>query len=365
MTYAAITGWGKCLPPAVVTNDDLATFLDTSDEWITTRTGMKERRISHVTPSELGYVASERAIAAAGLDASEIDLIIMATCTPDTGLPNCASYIQKKLGAVNAGSMDLNSACTGFMYSLSTATSMIKTGVIRKAIVVGADVMSQSVPWMDRSISVLFGDGAAAWVLEATEEKQGILSQRMGCMADDRDILAIAYGFTAPGDPRKDLCEWNFQGQDIFKRAVNAMAEASEEAIEMAGISKSDIDLCVPHQANKRIIDAVAKKAGIPTEKCYVNVHRYANVSAATIPVAMTEALEEHRVEPYDTILMPAFGGGLTWSSHVVKWGQRTTPLGHSDVELPPCDKTGLELIQMLMDGRAEKYGHSSAKISS
>lgn len=357
MTYAAITGWGKCLPPAVVTNDDLATFLDTSDEWITTRTGMKERRISHVNVSEMGYVAAARAVAAAGIDASEIDMVALATCTPDSGLPNCSSYIQEKLGAKNAGAYDINTACTGFMYALSTASSMIKTGAIRSAVVIGSEAMSQIVPWMDRSISVLFGDGAAAWVLQASEEKEGILSERLGCISEARDILEVKYGFSVPGQPRNDLCEWSFQGPEIFKRAVNAMADASVEAMERVGIGTSDINLCVPHQANKRIIDAVAKKAGIAQENCYVNVHRYGNVSAATVPVAMVEALEEHRVHAGDYILMPAFGGGLTWSSHVVKWGERVKPLGTTDVELPPCEKTGLELIHMIMEDRGVKLG--------
>lgn len=355
MTYAAITGWGKCLPPAVVTNDDLATFLDTSDEWITTRTGMKERRISHVGVSELGYVAGARAIAAAGIEADAIDMVVLATCTPDSGLPNCASNIQEKLGAINAGAYDINTACTGFMYALSTASSMIKAGVIRTALVVGSETMSQLIPWMDRSISVLFGDGAAAWVLEASEEPEGILAEKLGCISEARDILEIKYGFTKPGEPRNDLCEWSFQGPDIFKRAVNAMAEASLEALEKAGVKTEDLSLCIPHQANKRIIDAVAKKAGVPSENCYVNVHRYGNVSAATVPVATVEALEEHRVSPGDYLLMPAFGGGLTWSAHVVKWGERVKPVGISDVELPPCEKTGLELIHMIMEDRGLK----------
>lgn len=355
MTYAAITGWGKCLPPAVVTNDDLATFLDTSDEWITTRTGMKERRISHVGVSELGYVAAARAVAAAGIDPLDIDMVVLATCTPDSGLPNCASNIQEKLGAKQAGAYDINTACTGFMYALTTASAMIKSGAIRSAVVIGSEAMSQLIPWMDRSISVLFGDGAAAWVLEASDEPEGILAERLGCISEARDILEIKYGFTDPGQPRNDLCEWSFQGPDIFKRAVNAMAEASLETIEKAGIEASDISLCIPHQANKRIIDAVAKKAGVPSENCYVNVHRYGNVSAATVPVATVEALEEHRIHPGDYLLMPAFGGGLTWSAHLVKWGQRIKPKGSVDVELPPCEKTGLELIHMIMADRGIK----------
>lgn len=355
MTNAAVTGWGKCLPPAVVTNDDLATFLDTSDEWITSRTGMKERRISHVGVSDLAYVAGVRALAAANVNPREVQLIVLASCTFDSMLPNTSSRVQEKLGAKQAACYDINTACTGFMYALSTANAMIKTGVVRNALVIGAETMSQPVPWLDRSISVLFGDGAAAWFLEATEDENvGILSQRLGCIADARDILAIEYGFSPPGEPKRDLGKWNFQGQDIFKRAVNAMAKASTEVLKEAGLKPSQVDLCIPHQANKRIIDAVAKKVGVPGDRAYVNVHRYGNISSATVPVATVEALEENRMVPGAYILMPAFGAGLTWSATLMRWGERTMPYRQSDVELPPCDKTGLELIHQIMADRGQ-----------
>jgi 3-oxoacyl-[acyl-carrier-protein] synthase III len=354
MTSAAVTGWGKCLPPAIVTNDDLATFLDTSDEWITSRTGMKERRISHVGVSELAYVAASRALAAANLNPKDLELVVLASCTFDSMLPNTSSKVQYKLGAKNAACYDINTACTGFMYALSTANAMIKTGVVKNAVIIGAETMSQPVPWMDRSISVLFGDGAAAWVLEASEDGSGVLAERLGCIAEARDILSIEYGFTPPGQPREDLCHWNFQGQDIFKKAVNAMSKASAEVLKEAGIKASDVDLCVPHQANKRIIDAVAKKVGIAPEKAFVNVHRYGNVSSATVPVALTEALEENRMTPGAYVLMPAFGAGLTWSATLMKWGERTLPYKHSKVELPPCHDSGLELIHKIMADRGE-----------
>lgn len=354
MTSAAVTGWGKCLPPAIVTNDDLATFLDTSDEWITSRTGMKERRISHVGVSELAYVAASRALAAANLNAKDVELIVLASCTFDSMLPNTSSRVQQKLGAKHAACYDINTACTGFMYALSTANAMIKTGVVKNAVVIGAETMSQPVPWLERSLSVLFGDGSAAWVLEASEDGSGILAERLGCIAEARDILAIDYGFTPPGEPRNDLGSWNFQGQDIFKKAVNAMAKASIEVLKEAGIKPSEVDLCIPHQANKRIIDAVAKKVGIPGDRAFVNVHRYGNISSATVPVAMVEALEENRMTPGAYVLMPAFGAGLTWSATLMKWGERTLPYKHSDVELPPCKDSGLELIHKIMADRGE-----------
>ena len=354
MTNAAVTGWGKCLPPAVVTNDDLATFLDTSDDWITSRTGMKERRISHVGVSELAYVAAARALAAANLNPRDVDMIVLASCTFDSMLPNTSSRVQQKLGAKNAACYDINTACTGFMYGLSTANALIKNRVIKNAVVIGAETMSQPVPWMDRSISVLFGDGAAAWVLQATEEDVGIKAERLGCIAAARDILSIEYGFKPPGTQRHDLCNWNFQGQEIFKRAVNAMAKASAEVLKEAGLKPADVDLCVPHQANKRIIDAVAKKVGVPSDRAYVNVHRYGNISSATVPVAVVEALEENRMAPGANVLMPAFGAGLTWSATLLKWSERTLPFRQSDVELPPCTKTGLELIHQIMADRGE-----------
>jgi 3-oxoacyl-[acyl-carrier-protein] synthase III len=352
MKRATIVGWGKGMPPAVLTNDDISTFLDTSDEWIVTRTGMKERRVSHVPISELAYVASVRALAAAGVAPEEVDLIIFGSCTPDDVVPNAASGLQLRLGIRTAASLDLNTACTSGMYGLSVAAAMIRTGAAKTALVVGAEVICNVQDWTDRNVAVLFGDGAAAFVLQGTDNDEGILSDKLGCFAESREILR-AHGIGTryiDGRTIYGTVWWNFQGQEIFKKAVLGMCDASEQAIAMAGLTNGDIGLVVPHQANLRIIDAVAKRFGIEQSKVFVNIHKYGNMSSATTPVALVEAIEEGHVKPGMNILLPAFGGGLTYSAHVIRWGQRVTPLQTSDIELPPCEKTGLELVREFMN---------------
>ncbi len=365
MTYAAITGWGKCMPPAVLTNADLATFLETDDEWITSRTGMKERRISHVHGVELAYVASMRALACAGLKASDIDLIVYGSCSFDEMVPNTASGLQYKLGASNAASMDVNTACTSFLYAWSTANAMVRTGVVKRALVVGVELISRYMDWENRGVAVLFGDGCAAIVIEATEEKTGLLAESLGCIADARGILRVGgYGVTyANANVAFGDMSWTFDGPQIFKKAVNGMTEASARALAKAGVTAEEIDLVVPHQANSRIIEAVAKYAGIPMSKVQVTVQKYGNMSAATVPVALVEALEEGRVQPQSKLLMPAFGAGLTVCSHYAEWGARMTPIDVSDVELAPCDKTALQLVNEL---RATKNirGRSAAGLA-
>ena len=357
MPYAEITGWGKCLPPAIMTNNDLATFMDTSDEWIFSRTGMRERRISHVDVDELAYVAAERAIACAGLEANDIDGIIFGTTTPTTLAPNCASYVQKKLGNKNAAAMDLNSACCSFLFALSNATALIKNQVMKKVLVIGAEKLSWAVDWSNRNVAVLFGDGAGAVVVEATDEPVGVLSSKMGCYGDVRESLAIdnfGSGFDRTANTYSHVT-WNFDGQVIFKRATRGMVLATEDVLAKANMTAEDIDVVVPHQANLRIIEAVAKRLNTPMEKVMVNVERYANTSAATIPVALCEALERGMITPGANVAIPAFGAGLTWGAAFVKWGQRVTPVSSSSVELPANDKSALELIKPYLD-IAEKH---------
>jgi 3-oxoacyl-[acyl-carrier-protein] synthase-3 len=354
VTYAAITGWGKCLPPAVLSNADLATFLDTSDEWITSRTGIKERRISHVPLGDLAYVSSMRALAAAGLDPAAIELIVMGSCSVDDLVPNQASGLQVRLGARRAGAMDVNTACTSFLYALSSANAMVRTGVVRNALVLGGELISAFMEWENRGVSVLFGDGCAAVVIEATDSVEGLLAEKLGCDSDARDTLVIEgmgarYAHTGRlyGDT-----EWVFEGQEIFKRAVLGMAGACNNVLEAQRVRPEDISLVIPHQANLRIIEAVAKRAGVGMDRVFVNVQRYGNMSAATVPVALVEALEESRVPAGGLLLMPAFGAGLTWCAHLVRWGERVTPKGVSDAELPPCEQTALEIVQALRAGK-------------
>jgi 3-oxoacyl-[acyl-carrier-protein] synthase-3 len=348
--HAAITGWGKCLPPAVLRNQDLATFLETNDEWIASRTGMRERRISHVPLGDLIHVAASRALACAGIEAGALDLIVVGSTLGDEICPNVSSGTQKRLQARNAAVMDVNTACTSFLYGLSSATALIRTGVVRTALVVGAEAPTPYMDWENRNVAVLFGDGCGAVVLQASHREEGLLAERLGCYGDARailDIRGVGARYANQGIPG-GYSSWSFDGQEIFKKAVIGMAQASQEALAKRGLAIGDVDLMVPHQANRRIIDAVGKRVGIDPAKVYVNVERYGNMSAATVPVALVEALEDGRVRPGATLLLPAFGGGLTWCAHVVRWGERVAPLGKSDAELPPCDRTGLEIVNDL-----------------
>jgi len=345
---AAIVGWGKCLPPAALSNNDLSTILDTTDEWILSRTGIRERRISHVSLEELAYVASERALAAAGMEGSELDLIVFGTCSHDDQVPNMASGIQARVGASHAAAMDVNTACTSFLYGLSTATAMIRTGVVRNALVIGAELISPFMDWTDRNVAVLFGDGAAAVVLQATDREEGLLAEKLGCFGDAREILRVVGmgGRYANRGVLYGVTRWQFEGQEIFKRAVQGMGDACETVLKKIQASADSVGLVVPHQANLRIIESVAKRSHIPMERVFVNIQRYGNMSSATVPVALCEALEEGRVKPGSLLLMPGFGGGLTFCAHAVRWGERVTPVRESKAELPPNDRTALELIR-------------------
>ncbi len=348
------------MPPAVLSNNDLSTFLDTSDEWIITRTGMKERRISHVSATEMATLAAKRALACAGLDPTDLDLIIYGGVSNEELCPNSASGVQFSLGASNAASIDLNTACTSFCYGLATATAMIQAGQVRNAVVIGVELISRYMDWTNRNVAVLFGDGAAAVALEATDQEEGLLASVLGCDAEARHTLRVrgfgcsysGYGITL-GDTF-----WDFDGQQIFKRAVLGMSRASSEVLNRSALTADDISLVIPHQANLRIIESVAKHTGIPMERVMLTVEKYGNMSAATVPVALVEALSEGRIEPNSWILMPAFGGGLTYCSLLVKWGDRVTPLGESPDELPPCTESALELVNRVR-GNQDPHGRS------
>ena len=326
MRYAAITGWGHCMPPAVLSNADLATFLDTSDEWIAQRTGIHERRVSHVTGLELAKVASLRALACAGIKGADLDLIVYGSCSNDEHIPNSASGLSVLLEAGSAAAMDVNTACTSFLHGLSAANAMIRTGVVRNALIVGVEMISPFMDWRNRNVAVLFGDGCAAVVLQASDGESGVLAEKLGCYAESRGILRVrgsglAYAYA--GDVTYGDTLWDFDGQEIFKRAVLGMSEASAEALRRSGKSTADIDLVVPHQANLRIIEFVAKRADIPMERVFVTVHKYGNMSAATVPVALVEALEAGRVKPRSLILTP----GLRRRAHLLL---ARHPLGRS-----------------------------------
>ena len=354
MINAAITGWGKCLPPAVLSNQDLTTLIDTSDDWIVSRTGIHERRVSHTTLADMAYVASARALAAAGLEGSAIDLIVFGTCSHEDQVPNMASGVQVRIGAAAAAAMDINTACTSFLYGLSSATALIRTGVVRNALVIGAELISPFMDWTDRDVAVLFGDGAAAVVLEATTREEGLLAEQLGCYADARETLRV-HGMGGRYANRGILygaVRWQFEGQEIFKRAVHGMGAASESALGKLGLKADDVNLVVPHQANLRIIEAVAKRTHVPLERVYINTQRYGNMSAATVPVALCEALEEGRIQPGALLLMPGFGGGLSYCAHVVRWGERTSPRGESKADLPPNERSALQIVRDVMEAK-------------
>jgi 3-oxoacyl-[acyl-carrier-protein] synthase III len=365
MTYAAITGWGKCMPPAVLTNADLATFIDTNDEWIVSRTGMKERRVSHVHAVDMAYVAAHRALACAGLKPSDLDLIVYGSCSNDETVPNTASGLQYRLGADNAGAMDVNTACTSFLYGLSTANAMIRTGVVKRALVVGVELISRYMDWDNRNVAVLFGDGCAAVILEASTERTGLLAETLGCYADARATLRVkGYGATyANSNVMFGDMLWDFDGPQIFKKAVQGMTEASAKTLAKAGVTAEQIDAVVPHQANARIIESVAKYANLPMSKVHLTVQKYGNMSAATVPVALVEALEEGRITPHAKVLMPAFGAGLTLCSHYMEWGARTTPKDGTTIDLPPCEKTALQMVNEIRACK-DPRGRSAAGIA-
>ncbi|MGO9933826.1 MAG: ketoacyl-ACP synthase III [Steroidobacteraceae bacterium] len=362
MTHAAIVGWGKCLPPSVLTNQDLATFLPTDDQWITTRTGMKERRISHVPGIELAIIASRRAIACAGMRGEDIELVIYGSCSNDETVPNSASAVQQRINAAGAAAFDVNTACTSFMYGLSIGSSMIKSGIVKNALVIGVELISQYMDWDNRNVAVLFGDGAAAMVLQSSEHETGVIAEKLQCYADSRQILRVRGMGTMYANLGVQFGQtrWDFDGQEIFRKAVQGMSEASVDVMRRAGVTMDDISLVVPHQANLRIIDAVAKRTGAGAEKLYVNVQKYGNMSSATAPVALVEAVEEGRVPPGSLVLVPAFGGGLTLCAHLIRWGQRITPLEACDAELPPSPKSALELVNEIRAHK--KLGEAEAR---
>ncbi|WP_413110219.1 ketoacyl-ACP synthase III [Thaumasiovibrio sp. DFM-14] len=347
MKYAKITGWGKCVPPTILSNQELSQFVDTSDEWIRSRTGITERRISHVDTSVLAEHAAKDALSCAGVNAEEIDLIIVATCSPDTLIPNIASKVQLALGAHNAAAFDQNAACTGFLYGLETATRMLQAGQYRHALVIGAERLSWFLDWSKRDTAVLFGDGAGAVVLSQSEEVSGLQQAKLGCDPQGRDILGVPkFGTTMQRfDPMAGYFEFNFIGREIFRRAVKGMTAAAHHVLTEAKLESSQIDVVIPHQANLRIIEALCDYAKIPLDKAFVNIEKYGNTSAATVPIALCEAVEQGKIQPGHTILTAAFGAGLTWGAGIIQWGDRVTPIDATKHSLPPCTETATELM--------------------
>jgi 3-oxoacyl-[acyl-carrier-protein] synthase-3 len=347
MPNAEIVGWGKAMPPTVLSNEDLEKIVDTNDEWITSRTGMKERRISHVEASDMAAVASLRALASAGMEPGEVDMIINATCTPESIIPASVAYVQAKIGAEGAGAIDVNANCSGFIYAMVMASSLIQSGVVRNVLLIGVEKMHYVMDYSDRTTSILFGDGAGAAIMRATPEPIGLLSGVLGNDGTIAEHLTVP-DFGSSGtrlDKASRSCGVVMNGPEIFRNAVTRMGEAALQVAKDVGWSLDDIDLLIPHQANKRIIDATARRLDLDESKVFINVHRYGNTSSATIPVALTEAIEEGRIQPGSNIIFAAFGGGLSWAAAAVKWGDRVTPLAESDAQISDYDGTVFELL--------------------
>ena len=344
-----VTGWGKCVPPSILTNNDLSTILDTNDEWITTRTGVRERRIAHVSISDMGTVAAQHALASADKDPQDIEAVMMATCTPEYIVPSTASRIQKNIGNKTAAAFDFNSACSGFVYGLTTAYSLINSGVMKNILLVGGEKVSFFLDWKERDSAVLFGDGAGAVLIESVETDSKLHSSKLTCDPFLGEALMVTnFGSSMElKDPKEGyFFGISFAGQEVFKNAVKTMARLAEEALTEANLTIEDIDLCIPHQANLRILEATAKKCNFPMEKMIINLQKYGNTSAGSIPIALTEAIDKGQVKPNSKILLLAFGGGLTGAAAVIDWGSKVTSIKTSDAALPDCDKTALELIK-------------------
>jgi 3-oxoacyl-[acyl-carrier-protein] synthase III len=325
--FAHIVGWGMRVPKTVLTNDDIAAILETSDEWIQSRTGIKERRVAteRETTAWLGVQAAKEALSYTDILPSEIDLIVVATSTPENIFPSTASLVQHALGAQTAGAFDLSAACSGFVYALDMASQAIRSGSIETALVIGTETMSRVLDWQDRSTCILFGDGAGAVVLQAAREPGGVLSSVLRSDGSGANLLAIPTlnnpeirSIDGLSDYR--LHKMYMHGSEVFKFATRVIGDSVLEACRLAGITLDDVKLIIPHQANERIIQAAARSLGVERERFMSNLDHYGNTSAASIPLALYEAIQERRINAGDHIVLIGFGGGLTWAATAIKW---------------------------------------------
>jgi 3-oxoacyl-[acyl-carrier-protein] synthase-3 len=323
---ARITGTGFAVPERILTNADLEKMVDTSDEWITARTGIKSRYIAsgNEYTSTFATRAAERAMAMSGIEPEEIDMLIVATVTPDFPFPSTACLVQNNLKAVRATAFDISAACSGFLYALSLAEKYIMTGSAQKVLVIGAEVLSRIVDWTDRNTCCLFGDGAGAVVVEASAGERGILSTHIHSDGRHWELLyQPGAGNRNPASQKildEKMAYINMQGNDVFKLAVRAMEDVALEALAANNLTTADIDLFIPHQANRRIIDAIGKRLGLNGEQLFINLERYGNTSSASIPIALDEVHRGGRIKEGDIILLDAFGGGLTWGATLMRW---------------------------------------------
>lgn len=331
--YGNIIGWGKYVPPKIITNADLEKTLDTSDEWIVARSGIRERHIvsEGENTSQMSIAASRDALDMAGIRPKDLDLIIIATSSPDYLTPPISSQVQHGLGANKVGAFTLVTGCTGFVYALATAQQFIASGAYENILVVGAELLSRFVDWSDRATCILFGDGAGAVVMQATDVPSGVLSYVLGSDGSGAEHLILPAG-GAVNPPSQQTLDMGMHylkmnGREVFKFATRVLGRSLREVIRDAGLQTEDIDLFIPHQANVRIIESAARSVGLPEEKVYVNIQKYGNTSAASIPIALCEAFEEGRAKVGDTLALVSFGAGLTWASAVLKIAPHVKPI--------------------------------------
>lgn len=353
MKYAHITGWGCYLPSRILTNDEIAEIIDTSDDWIYTRTGIHTRHIANPkeTTASMAFEAAARAIAVAKLSPFHIDLIIVATSTPDYMFPATASLVQSMLGATNAGAFDLSAACSGFVYGLNMASQAIATGSAKNVLVIGAETMSRVLDWEDRGTCILFGDGAGAVVLQGSSVPGGILASVMHSDGSGSNLLSLPQVYHnpirplgaefAPNGAKHNVID--MEGRQVFRFATRVVPEVINEVLEKANLTLDEVALIVPHQANSRIIDSAAKKLGVEPERFFMNLDKLGNTSAASIPLALCEAVEQRHLKPDDNIVFVGFGGGLSWAAVAIKWN--VTP--------PPKEQPYLERWQRMRYVRA------------
>lgn len=327
--YAHIVGWGKYLPTKVLTNEELAKSVDTSDGWIRDRTGIASRYIAtKETTASMALYAAQEALEVADVSPTEIDLVIVATATPEHPFPATACLVQDQLGAENAGAFDLEAGCSGFVYGLAVANGFVRSGSYNTVLVIGAETLSRLVDWKDRGTCVLFGDGAGAVVVRGSNERGGILATVLGSDGSGGELLVVPAGgskYPASLDTvTSNMHTIKMNGREVYRFATKVMAEAAKQVIAKANLPLEEVDLLIPHQANLRIIDYAAKALKLPPEKVFVNLEKYGNTSAASIPIALTEAIEAKRVNPGDHIVFVGFGAGLTWGACAIEWTQAT-----------------------------------------
>jgi 3-oxoacyl-[acyl-carrier-protein] synthase-3 len=373
--YAHITGWGMALPERVVTNEELSRTVDTTDDWIVSRTGIRERRVadSRETTASLALEAARAALECADLSPRQIDLIIVATSTPEHIFPATACLVQDALGAVNAGGFDLSAACSGFIYALAVAADGIRSGTHENVLVIGSETLSRVVNWKDRGTCILFGDGAGAFVLQGSQVPGGVLSSLVRSDGSGAHSLVIPAGgsrLPASFDTVRDNQHCiQMDGKEVYRFATRVMASAAREVVQKAGLTLDDVALVVPHQANRRIIESAARNLNLPEDRFVVNLDRYGNTSTASIPIAICEAVAAGRVRPNDHLVLVGFGGGLTWGAAVVQWNVTTRPevspwhrisrrAVYSLSRVRSAVRRGLRRVEGVLYGKQSPEGH-------